>query len=70
MTVGEVTDFETDFEMTLTYDLFNVVWENNDFVFKVSIPHKNWLRSSQNMGERSMAILALLFLDVMGSPPE
>ena len=34
MIVGVVTDFL----MTFTIVLFKIAWQNNDFVFKVSIP--------------------------------
>ena len=38
----------TDFEITITGGLFKVAWENNDFVFKVSIPlEEKWLWSSE-----------------------
>ena len=34
MVVGVVTDFE----MTFIADLFKIAWQNNDFVFKESVP--------------------------------
>ena len=30
----------TDFKMTFTGDLVKIAWQNNNFVFKVSIPKK------------------------------
>ena len=38
----------TDFEMTFTGDRIKIAWQNNDFVFKVSIPTKMALVLAKN----------------------
>ena len=44
----------TDSEMTFTGDLFKIAWQNNDFVFKHSLPQKqNGYGPLRNSGERS-----------------
>ena len=57
MVVGLVTDFE----MTFTSDLFKIAWQNDAFVFKVSVPNIDGYGPLKNLGQRSRAILALLF---------
>ena len=58
MIVGVVTDFE----MTFTGDLFKIAWQNNDFVFKVSIPQKKiGYGPLKKSSEQSRAIVAHLF---------
>ena len=56
----------THFLITLyffTCDLFKIIWLNNDFVFKGSIPRekKNGYGPIKNLGDRSKVVLALLF---------
>ena len=54
----------TDFEMTFTVYLFGIAWQNNYFVFKVTLPQIKFCYGPLNYsGERSWAILALL-LDI------
>ena len=56
-----ILEVMTDFEMTFTDDLYKVACENNDFVFKVSIPQKTiGFGPLENSGELYRAILALL----------
>ena len=51
----------TYFEMIFTGDILKVALQNTDFVSKVSKKKKKTYGPLENSGERSRAILALLF---------